>query len=105
MPPELRGPGRASGAGWFGRIVAAVATGAVLVVAVMFSFAVLAVAAVGGATLLVWLWWKMRHVRRAMQGSQSGDFSPDNTGQSGQPTGDVIEGEVLKGEWKDDGQS
>lgn len=96
MSPQLGGPGHAAGrgSGWFGRIVATLITGAVVVVAIMFSLAVLAIAAVAGAVFLGWLWWKTRQVRRQMR-DPSGGAAP-------RPEGDVIEGEVLKGEWKDD---
>jgi Flp pilus assembly protein TadB len=86
----------------FGRIVTALITVALLAVAVMFSVAVLAVAAVGGAILVGWLWWKTRRVRRAMQDSFPGSFDTSNSGRPAQPGGDIIEGEVLKGEWKED---
>ena len=96
MAPELRNPHRAAGGGtgFLGRIVATMVTCALVVVGVMFSVAVLALAAVAGAMLLGWMWWKTRQIRRQMRRS-------DDRSTPG-PRGSVIEGEVLKGEWKDD---
>jgi hypothetical protein len=86
----------------FGRIVATLTTCAVLVVAVMFSVALLAIAAIAGAIFLGWVWWKTRHVRRQIQDQHSAGFGAPAEGDPAQQAGDIIEGEVLKGEWKED---
>lgn len=102
MLPGLHGPGRANGAGWLSRILATLATCALLVVGVMFSVAMLAIAAVTGVLVLIWIWWKLRRVRKMMRQARHGE-SP---GQEGSPSDSrdrsVIDGEVIKGEWKDD---
>lgn len=103
MSPGQRGTGRAGGgAGLFGRIIATLATCTLLVVAVMFSVALLAVAMTAGAILLGWLWWKTRRVRRQMQDPDFAGFHTSTQDGSHQQDGHVIDGEVIKGEWKED---
>jgi hypothetical protein len=104
LPPGVRPPGQGFGlAGLLGRIIAAVVTLALLVVGLMFSLVVFAVALVGGAALFGWLWWKMRRALR--QARQDPRFGAPGTGMgAGAPpgSGEVIEGEVIRGEWKDE---
>jgi hypothetical protein len=100
LPPELRGPGRnAGGAGLLGRILATLATCAMVAIGVMFSLVFLGIAVAAGALFLIWFWWRLRRVRRDMRGASPGSFSQ---GGSDHPSGKVIDGEVLKGEWKED---
>jgi hypothetical protein len=104
LPPGGRPTGQGLGlARLLGRIIAAVATLALLVVGLMFSLVLFVVALVGGAALFGWLWWKMRRVLR--QAQQDPRFGPPGAGMgAGTPSGsgDVIEGEVIRGEWKDE---
>lgn len=83
--------------GFFGKLFAAIAAGGLLVLGLMFSVVIVAVAVVGG--LLFWgvMWWKTRELRRRMREQM------DNPMQT--PFGDVpasggriIEGEVIRSE-------
>jgi membrane protein implicated in regulation of membrane protease activity len=101
--PEQLGSGRSPrGSGWLGRIAAALATGVMLVLGVMFSVVVLALAAIAVASVIAWLWWKVRRVRQRTQDPDRAGFRASPRGATSQQPGNVIEGEVLKGEWKQD---
>jgi threonine/homoserine/homoserine lactone efflux protein len=103
LPPELRGPGRTTGgAGLLGRILAALATCAMVAIGVMFSLVFLGIAVAAGALYLIWFWWRLRRVRRDMRGASPGGVGSDG---SDHQSGNVIDGEVLKGEWKEDRKS
>lgn len=100
MPPEPRGTGRtAGGAGLLGRILATLVTCAMVVIGVMFSLVFVGIAVAVGALYLIWFWWRLRRVRRDMRDASPGSF---NQGSTDQQPGQVIDGEVLKGEWKED---
>ncbi len=102
MHPELGGQQGARGRqpGLLGRIIAAVVTLAVMVVGLMFSLVVFAIALAIGILVFGWLWWK---VRRAMkQARQDPRFQAHQPPPGATPPGgDVIEGEVIRGEWQD----
>lgn len=102
MHPELGGQqgARRRQPGLLGRILAAVVTLAVMVVGLMFSLVVFAIALAVGIIGFGWLWWKVRRaLKQARQDPRFQDFRapPDAT----RPGGDVIEGEVIRGEWQD----
>jgi threonine/homoserine/homoserine lactone efflux protein len=89
--------GRTSGwAGLVGRIVAAVMAVAVMAVGLMFSLVLFAVALVVGVCVFGWRGWK---IRRALKLAQADPLATHQraSGQDGQ----VIEGEVIHSEWKD----
>lgn len=107
MSPELPGPRSTGPRNIVGRVIAAIATLAALVVGLMVSAVVFAVALLVGLVVWGWLWWKMRRVmRQAQQDPRFQQFHHgfrDPGAASRRPGGDVIEGEVLSGEWKDEG--
>lgn len=73
-----------------GRIAAFILTGALLVLAFMFSLVALAVAAVGGVIFAGWFWWKTRALRKAMRAAAP-------VGAAGPvPGGDFIDGECVR---------
>lgn len=89
--------GQTSGwSGLIGRIVAAVVAVVVMAVGLMFSVVLFAFALVVGICVFGWMWWK---VRRALKQAQADPLAAQHrtTGQDGQ----VIEGEVISSEWKD----
>lgn len=103
LPPGGRGTGLGL-SGLIGRIIAALVTGALLVVGLMFSLVLFVVALVGGAAVFGWMWWKMRRVMRQAQQDPRFNFNfPGAGGPDGEvpPRGEVIEGEVVQSEWKD----
>lgn len=108
MSPEPRGPLRLTGPrSIVGRVIAALVTLGALVVGLMFSVVLFGVALVLGLAIWGWLWWKMRRVmRQARQDPRFQQFR--DAMQNPQPPpasgGDVIEGEVLREEWKDGGR-
>jgi hypothetical protein len=74
----------------------------VLAITLMFSIAVLVVAAIAMAAVILWLWWNARRASRRMHSAgRTGAAAPAQGGPTQGP-GQVIEGEVLKGEWKED---
>lgn len=107
MPPELRGPGRLTGQrSLLGRLIGALVTIGALVVGLMFSVVVFGVALVLGLAIWGWLWWKMRRVMRQAQNDPRFQQFRDAANAGVQPPGDgkIIEGEVLREEWKDGGE-
>lgn len=83
--------------GFFGKLFAAIAAGGLLVLGLMFSVVIVAVAVVGG--LLFWgvMWWKTRELRRRMREQMD---NPMQTPFGDVPAsgGRVIEGEVIRSE-------
>lgn len=95
--PDGRGdPPRGSGlAALLGRVFAGLAAAAMLVLGFMFSLAIFAVALVVASVVFGWLWWKMRRTLRQVRA--------DPRFRAPQDQGNVIEGEVIRGEWRDKG--
>lgn len=107
MSPELRGPGRLTGQrSLLGRLIGALVTIGALVVGLMFSVVVFGVALVLGLAIWGWLWWKMRRVMRQAQKDPRFQQFRDAANAGVQPPADgkIIEGEVLREEWKDSGK-
>ena len=76
------------------KIVALVATLAMIVLVVMFSMVVLAIILVAGAIVWAYLWWKIRHLRKQMR-----NYPPRGAAMEGEVVeDDVIRGEVIEGE-------
>ncbi|MDQ2639568.1 MAG: YjgN family protein [Pseudomonadota bacterium] len=106
MLPELGGPqsARRRPPGLLGRIIAAVVTLAAMVVGLMFSLVVFAIALAFGIVIFGWLWWKVRRaLRQARQDPRFQAYQSPPGAASAAPKGDVIEGEVIRGEWQDGG--
>lgn len=106
MSPELRGPGRLAGQrSLLGRFIGALVTIGALVVGLMFSVVVFGVALVLGLAIWGWLWWKMRRVMREAQNDPRFQQFRDAANPATPPSADstIIEGEVLREEWKDGG--
>lgn len=103
MFPELGGPsGTRRPTSVAGRVIAAIVAVAALVVGFMFSLVLLAVAVVGGLALFGWIWWKMRRaLKQARQDPRFQAFQQRGNAPPPSGSGDVIEGEVIHGEWKD----
>ncbi|MDR2186668.1 MAG: hypothetical protein LBE62_01285 [Azonexus sp.] len=70
-----------------GKVLASLAGFALLVLGLMFSLVLLAVAVVGGALLAGWWWWRTRALRQAMGSAASAAESV--------PQGVIIEGEII----------
>jgi hypothetical protein len=104
LPPELRGPLDARRpSGLIGRIVAAILAAGALVVGLMFSMVIFAIALVVGLCVFGWLWWKMRRVIRQARQDPHLRAYRDAANEAMQPdSNQVIEGEVIRGEWKKD---
>lgn len=109
MSPDMRGPARLAGPrSIVGRVIAAIVTLGALIVGLMVSAVVFGVALVLGLAVWGWLWWKMRRlIRQAQQDprfQQFRDLHGDPTTPPPPPPADgkIIEGEVLRGEWKDE---
>lgn len=79
---RARAFGPAGTFGPFGRVVAAVAWGLLLLAAFMFSLMLFAVLALVGLLVGGWLWWKTRELRRQLRERP--------------PGGHVIDGEVIR---------
>ncbi|MCX7168389.1 MAG: hypothetical protein NTV11_19230 [Rhodocyclales bacterium] len=73
--------------GPLGQVLALVAGTILLVLGFMFSLALLAVFVVVGLTLGAWVFWKTRHLRKAMREAGAMRHPPAD--------GDVIEGEAV----------
>lgn len=109
MSPDMRGPARLAGPrSIVGRVIAALVTLGALIVGLMVSAVVFGVALVLGLAIWGWLWWKMRRlIRQARQDPRFQQFQDLHGGTSAPPgsgadEGQIIEGEVLRGEWKDE---
>jgi len=76
------------------RVIAAVAAVAIGIVSLMFSVVVFAIALGVGAIVALWLWWKMRALRRQME--QDPRFQEMRRRQEGGTAPDVIEGVVIR---------
>jgi len=105
MPPAIQN-GAPRGRGLpalLGRIFAAVVAVAVLVVGFMFSLAIFAVALVVGLLVFGWLWWKLRRAVRQMRGDpRFQQFMASAERGRRPPQGDIIEGEVIREEKRDE---
>lgn len=102
MHPELGGQqgARRKPPGLLGRIIAAVVTIAAMVVGLMFSLVVFAIALAAGILVFGWLWWKVRRALRQAQQDPRFQAYQSPPGAK-RPDGDIIEGEVIRGEWQD----
>jgi len=76
------------------RVFAVIAAVAIIVVGLMFSVVVFAIALGVGAIVALWLWWKMRALRRQME--QDPRFQEMRRRQEGGTAPDVIEGVVIR---------
>lgn len=76
--------------GWFGKLMAIMASATLVVVGLMFSVLALAVLLVGGTLLFVYLKWKTRHLRRVLDAQMQPARAPEQ-----QSSGRVIEGEII----------
>ncbi len=76
--------------GWFGKLMAIMASATLVVVGLMFSVLALAVLLVGGSLLFVYLKWKTRHLRRVLDAQMQLARAPEQ-----QSSGRVIEGEII----------
>lgn len=76
--------------GWFGKLLAIMASATLVVVGLMFSVLALAVLLVGGTLLFAYLKWKTRHLRRVLDAQVQPAREPEQ-----QSSGLVIEGEVI----------
>jgi hypothetical protein len=95
LPGSHGTPPRGSGLpGLIGRILAGLVAVAMLVLGFMFSLAVFAIGFVVALFVFGWLWWKLRRAMRQMREDPRFRAPPGK--------GDVIEGEVLRGEWRDE---
>jgi len=100
----IGGPGQRPGGpmGLLGRIVTALVTIGAMVIGLMFSVVIFAVALVLGIGVFGWLWWKMRRaLKQAREDPRFQQFR-DTAGSGSVPRGEIIEGEVIREEWKDD---
>lgn len=90
-------PGKSSGlTGLIGRIIATIIAVAAMVVGLMFSVVLFIVALVAGLAVFGWMGWK---IRRALKQARADPLAARH-GPAGQE-GQVIEGEVIHSEWKD----
>jgi hypothetical protein len=96
-PNHLNGPQKTTG-GLIAKIIATISGVAVLIVGVLFSAVLLAIAAVVGCALVGYFWWKTRALRKtlrqaaqdpAFQQAARRPFDPA-------PGGRVIEGEAVR---------
>ena len=76
--------------GWFGKLLAIMASATLVVVGLMFSVLALAVLLVGGTLLFAYLRWKTRHLRRVLDAQMQPARAPEQ-----QSSGRVIEGEII----------
>ncbi|MGB9093130.1 MAG: hypothetical protein WCB93_03370 [Gallionella sp.] len=75
-------------------LAAAVATAAILGLALMFSAVLVAVIAVAGVLGWAYLWWKTRELRKLMR-----NYPPGSVAMEREMAGDdAIRGEVIEGE-------
>lgn len=90
-------------AGPLGKIFAALIGAALLVLGLMFSVVIIAVAIAFGLVIWGWMWWKTRALRRQMRDQMEarmaageGASAPYPDGGAAQSSGRVIEGEVIR---------
>jgi Flp pilus assembly protein TadB len=103
VPPELRGPLSARGpSGLIGRVIATILAAGALVLGLMFSMVIFAVALVVGAGLFGWLWWKMRRVMKQARQDPHLRAYREAADEATRASSQIIEGEVIRGEWKKD---
>ncbi|MDX5363849.1 MAG: hypothetical protein LPJ91_06835 [Pseudazoarcus pumilus] len=77
------------------RIIAVIAAVGLAIVGLMFSVVVFAIALGVGAVVAIWLWWKMRTLRKQMeQDPRFQEMRRQQQQQSGES--DVIEGVVIR---------
>lgn len=69
------------------KLLTFVLSAGLLVLAVMFSLAALAVVAIAGLVFAGWFWWKTRALRQQVKGATAG---------SAYRSGHIIEGEVVR---------
>ncbi len=81
--------------GFFGKLVALLVGAGLLVLGLMFSVVIVAVAAVGGLAFWGWMWWKTRDLRRRMREQMDHPMQAP-FGDVPASGGRVIEGEVIE---------
>ncbi|WP_265944730.1 hypothetical protein [Dechloromonas sp. A34] len=69
------------------KLLAFVLSAGLVVLAIMFSLAALAVIAIAGLVFAGWFWWKTRTLRQQVKGATTG---------SAYRSGHIIEGEVVR---------
>jgi Flp pilus assembly protein TadB len=101
--PHARGA--ASGirqAGPLGKLFAALVGAVLLVLGLMFSIVIIAVAIAFGLVIWGWIWWKTRALRQQMRAQMEAGMAagagaaPYSDEEAGAPSGRVIEGEVIR---------
>jgi hypothetical protein len=88
--------------GLLGRIVTTLVTIGAMVLSLMFSVVIFAVALVLGIGVFGWLWWKMRRALKLAREDPRFQQFRDAAASGSEPRGEIIEGEVIHQEWKDD---
>ncbi|MCQ9378145.1 hypothetical protein [Methyloversatilis sp. XJ19-49] len=90
-------------AGPLGKIFAALIGAALLVLGLMFSVVIIAVAIAFGLVIWGWMWWKTRALRQQMReqmearmAAGEGASAQYSDSEGPQPRGRVIEGEVIR---------
>ncbi|MDP2867534.1 hypothetical protein [Methyloversatilis sp.] len=90
-------------AGPLAKLFAALAGVILLVLGLMFSVVIIAVAIAFGLVIWGWIWWKTRALRQQMReqmearmAAGEGASAPFSDGEGAQPSGRVIEGEVIR---------
>jgi hypothetical protein len=87
------------------KIIALVATVALIGLALMFSLVVIAVILVAGAIAWVYLWWQTRELRKQMRNYQTTGVVMESEVVEGQVMrGQVIDGEVIRVDDSRDGK-
>lgn len=82
----------------FGRVLTFVLTAAMVVLALTFSLAILAVAAVVGLLVAGWFWWKTRTLRKTMQEAMREATAARDAGWQQRPEDATAPGQVIDGE-------
>jgi hypothetical protein len=103
LPGGRGNPPRGGGlAGLLARIFAGLVAVAMLVVGFIFSLAIFAIALVVGIAVFGWLWWKLRRTLRQMrEDPRFQEFAARADRRPPPAQGEVIEGEVIREEWRD----
>lgn len=78
------------------RLIAFIATIALVVVGLMFSAVVLVFIAVAGLIAFGYIWWKTRAIRRQLRKHKA--FMKGAANDADAYKGDVFEGEIIEGE-------